>query len=107
MRGAASHDRYTPRPSQAARSWARAADAETPSGSRTLTARGGAEAASGPDCQTAQAEPGLTRADQPSEAAQTANAWARAGELAGRNRQAGEGRCPALGARQAQTEPRA
>lgn len=71
-----------------------------------MTAKGGANSANGPDCQTAQAEPDLTRADQPSEAAQTANALARPWELAGRNRQAGDGRCPARGARQAQTEPR-
>lgn len=70
-----------------------------------MTAKAGAEAASGPEAQQAQPEPARTTADQPSETAARANRTAATCEENGTNKHAGDGRCPEDGARQAQTEP--
>ena len=70
-----------------------------------MTAKAGGKDDNGPDYQTAPPEPGRTQAAQPKEAAHWANRQAGTEPEQGTNRQAGEGRCPADGARQAQTEP--
>ena len=75
-----------------------------PNGNRTLTAKAGAAEASGPDAQMAKPDPGRTTAEKPAVAAARATSAACAELEHGTKRQAGAGRCPARGARQAQKQ---
>lgn len=63
-----------------------------------------AQPAMGPAENTAQEEAGLTRAGRPRAPAARARPAAEGMSPTGQNRHAGEGRCPAEGARQTQTE---